>query len=315
MCWSRCTARNCRDALPVAPHVSYTLPPYDIDAFLIEAELLLDWYLPRLGVAVTDDDARRLSSRCGARRCSRRIEAKPTWVLRDFHSPNLIWLPERQDIARVGLLDFQDAVIGPAAYDLASLLQDARVDVPEADGGRAARPLRPAAQRDRSRTSIRPASSRSTPRWRRSAPRRSSASSRGSTGATASRNISVTCRGYGAICSARWRIRRWRRCTTGTASTCRRSNGLCQASQTRAVEAMPTASRTAMVLAAGLGERMRPLTDTHAEAAGAGRRQAADRSRARPARGGRRRARGGQRALPRRPDRTPSRRPHKRRRS
>jgi hypothetical protein len=52
-------------------------------------------------------------------------------VLRDFHSPNLIWLPERQGIARVGLLDFQDAMMGPAAYDLASLLQDARVDVPE----------------------------------------------------------------------------------------------------------------------------------------------------------------------------------------
>jgi aminoglycoside/choline kinase family phosphotransferase len=52
-------------------------------------------------------------------------------VLRDFHSPNLIWLPERLDIARVGLLDFQDAMMGPAAYDVASLLQDARVDVPE----------------------------------------------------------------------------------------------------------------------------------------------------------------------------------------
>jgi aminoglycoside/choline kinase family phosphotransferase len=51
--------------------------------------------------------------------------------MRDFHSPNLIWLPERQDIARVGLLDFQDAMMGPAAYDVASLLQDARVDVPE----------------------------------------------------------------------------------------------------------------------------------------------------------------------------------------
>ena len=54
-----------------------------------------------------------------------------TWVLRDFHSPNLLWLPEREGIARVGLLDFQDAVMGPAAYDVASLLQDARVDVPE----------------------------------------------------------------------------------------------------------------------------------------------------------------------------------------
>ena len=53
-------------------------------------------------------------------------------MLRDFHSPNLIWLPERRELARLGLLDFQDAMMGPAAYDLASLLQDARVDVPEA---------------------------------------------------------------------------------------------------------------------------------------------------------------------------------------
>jgi aminoglycoside/choline kinase family phosphotransferase len=52
-------------------------------------------------------------------------------VLRDYHSPNLLWLPQREGIARVGLLDFQDAVMGPAAYDVASLLQDARVDVPE----------------------------------------------------------------------------------------------------------------------------------------------------------------------------------------
>jgi aminoglycoside/choline kinase family phosphotransferase len=52
-------------------------------------------------------------------------------VLRDYHSPNLLWLKDRADIARVGVLDFQDAVIGPAAYDVASLLQDVRVDIPE----------------------------------------------------------------------------------------------------------------------------------------------------------------------------------------
>jgi aminoglycoside/choline kinase family phosphotransferase len=51
--------------------------------------------------------------------------------LRDFHSPNLIWLDDRAGIARVGIIDFQDAVLGPAAYDLVSLLQDARIDVPE----------------------------------------------------------------------------------------------------------------------------------------------------------------------------------------
>ena len=58
------------------------------------------------------------------------LDAPTTWVLRDYHSPNLIWLPQRDGIRRIGLLDFQDAVMGPAAYDVASLLQDARVDVP-----------------------------------------------------------------------------------------------------------------------------------------------------------------------------------------
>ena len=48
-----------------------------------------------------------------------------------YHSPNLIALDERQSPRDVGIIDFQDAMIGPAAYDLVSLLQDARVDVPE----------------------------------------------------------------------------------------------------------------------------------------------------------------------------------------
>jgi aminoglycoside/choline kinase family phosphotransferase len=58
------------------------------------------------------------------------VAAPPTWTLRDYHSPNLIWLPEREGLARVGLIDFQDAVLGHPAYDVASLLQDARVTVP-----------------------------------------------------------------------------------------------------------------------------------------------------------------------------------------
>ena len=53
-----------------------------------------------------------------------------TWTLRDFHSPNLHWLPERDGLKRLGLIDFQDAVLGPPAYDVASLLQDARLEVP-----------------------------------------------------------------------------------------------------------------------------------------------------------------------------------------
>jgi tRNA threonylcarbamoyl adenosine modification protein YjeE len=123
-------SREAPNSVPVAPHVRHWLPIYDMDAYLIEAELLLDWYLPRRGVAVSEDMRNEYT---GLWRDALQIavEAHPTWVLRDFHSPNLIWLPARQGIARVGLLDYQDAMMGPAAYDLASLLQDARVDVPE----------------------------------------------------------------------------------------------------------------------------------------------------------------------------------------
>lgn len=52
-------------------------------------------------------------------------------ALRDFHTENLIWRPHREGAARVGLLDFQDAVAAPPEYDLVSLLRDARRDVPD----------------------------------------------------------------------------------------------------------------------------------------------------------------------------------------
>jgi tRNA threonylcarbamoyl adenosine modification protein YjeE len=116
--------------VPVEPGVDYQLPQYDMEAFLIEAELLLDWYLPKLGVKINDIKRNAFRSHWQELLLPLTIGAQ-TWVLRDVHSPNLLWLPEREGIARVGLLDFQDAMMGPAAYDLASLLQDARVDVPE----------------------------------------------------------------------------------------------------------------------------------------------------------------------------------------
>ena len=122
--------RRLPETLLVAPHRDYRLPRYDMEAFLIEAELLLDWYLPHVK-APASEETRAEFRRALAQGAGARIESPSTWVLRDFHSPNLLWLGERHDIARIGVLDFQDAVIGPAAYDVASLLQDARVDVPE----------------------------------------------------------------------------------------------------------------------------------------------------------------------------------------
>ncbi|GAA0006443.1 hypothetical protein BRDID11002_64470 [Bradyrhizobium diazoefficiens] len=69
--------------------------------------------------------------RCGASCCKKPLAAPRTWIIRDYHSPNLIWLGMRTGIERVGVIDFQDTVLGPQSYDVVSLLQDARIDVPE----------------------------------------------------------------------------------------------------------------------------------------------------------------------------------------
>jgi N-acetylmuramate 1-kinase len=122
--------RELPDTLAVAPHLDYRLQRYDMEAFLIEAELLLDWYLVKAGTAGKAAVRSDFTS-LWRDALQPAIDAPPTWVLRDYHSPNLLWLSQRDDVARIGVLDFQDALIGPAAYDVASLLQDARVDVPE----------------------------------------------------------------------------------------------------------------------------------------------------------------------------------------
>ncbi len=118
------------DVLPLAPQITYSIPPFDVDAMMIEIGLMLEWYLPDRGAAppstARDEFVTRWRGLLG------KTAAMPkTWVLRDFHSPNLIWLDGRSGTAKVGVIDFQDAVAGPAAYDLVSLLQDARIDVPE----------------------------------------------------------------------------------------------------------------------------------------------------------------------------------------
>ncbi|MGD9919880.1 MAG: tRNA (adenosine(37)-N6)-threonylcarbamoyltransferase complex ATPase subunit type 1 TsaE [Pseudorhodoplanes sp.] len=122
--------RQITPTLPLPDGTTYALPGYDRGAFLIEAELLLDWYVPHRGLAV-DDAARDEFRQLWLSALGPALSGQQTFVLRDYHSPNLIWLPDRTGYRRVGLLDFQDAVIGPAGYDVASLLQDARVDVPD----------------------------------------------------------------------------------------------------------------------------------------------------------------------------------------
>lgn len=115
--------------LPVAEGVLHTIPPYDLEALIIEVELMLDWYLPHVGASLVSAAARAEFIGLWTDALTEIRAAEPTWTLRDYHSPNLMWLPDRQGHARVGLLDFQDAVMGHPAYDLVSLGQDARVDV------------------------------------------------------------------------------------------------------------------------------------------------------------------------------------------
>ena len=116
--------------LPLTPGSTYAIPVFDTDALLVEVGLMPEWYLPDRG-AVLGDELRAEFVSMWRDLLVKPAAAPRTWVLRDFHSPNLIWLGERQDIARAGILDFQDAVLGPGAYDLVSLLQDARIDAPE----------------------------------------------------------------------------------------------------------------------------------------------------------------------------------------
>jgi len=118
------------EILPLAPQITYAIPTFDTDALLIEIRLMLEWYLPDRGAEPTEKMRAEFITMWRDLLGNYAAAAK-TLVLRDFHSPNLIWLDQRPDIARVGIIDFQDAVLGPPAYDLVSLLQDARVDVPE----------------------------------------------------------------------------------------------------------------------------------------------------------------------------------------
>ncbi|WP_324750163.1 phosphotransferase [Sphingomonas sp. LY54] len=103
------------------------LRPHGIDRWMEELQLFPEWYCPALGLDV--DVA-------GYERAWQEVLAKvsddglgPVTVLRDFHAENIMLVDGHQDIRQFGLLDFQDAVAGHPAYDLASVLEDARRDV------------------------------------------------------------------------------------------------------------------------------------------------------------------------------------------
>jgi N-acetylmuramate 1-kinase len=119
------------DEIHLAEGRIHRVPPYSDSALAIETELLIDWFAPAFGSGPIPPQARKKFSALWAAAFATLRHDAPVLVMRDYHSPNLMWLAARGGFARIGLLDFQDAVIGHPAYDLVSLLQDVRVDVPE----------------------------------------------------------------------------------------------------------------------------------------------------------------------------------------
>lgn len=105
------------------------LKPHGLDQWLDELMLFTDWYCPAVGLEV--DGA---SYRAAWTEVLQPIAADglaPVTVLRDYHAENVMLVDDRKGVERFGLLDFQDALAGHPAYDLASVLEDARRDVPE----------------------------------------------------------------------------------------------------------------------------------------------------------------------------------------
>ena len=103
------------------------LAPHGLDQWLEELRLFTDWYCPAVGLAI--DSA---GYRAAWTKVLEPVAADglgPVTVLRDYHAENVMLVRDREGVAHFGLLDFQDALAGHPAYDLASVLEDARRDV------------------------------------------------------------------------------------------------------------------------------------------------------------------------------------------
>ena len=104
------------------------LPVHGLEQWLDELDLFVDWYAPAVGLTVD-----RASYRAAWTSVLAPVAGDglgPVTVLRDFHAENIMLVAGRSGISQLGLLDFQDALAGHPAYDLASVLEDARRDVP-----------------------------------------------------------------------------------------------------------------------------------------------------------------------------------------
>lgn len=109
---------------------SWPLLTYDNLALRTGGDLFTEW-MPKLDPRVVlDADALAEWEEAWRPIRERAEEGAATFAHRDYHAENLMWLPNREGVARVGMIDFQDCVLAHPSWDLHSLLQDARRDVP-----------------------------------------------------------------------------------------------------------------------------------------------------------------------------------------
>lgn len=114
------------------PKAGASLMPFDWREFQRELQIFIEWYCPvSLGRALTASEQDGFFQ--AWQETATALEGSPeVFILRDYHIDNLMWLRDRSGLDQCGLLDFQDARRGPVAYDLVSLLEDARRDIPAA---------------------------------------------------------------------------------------------------------------------------------------------------------------------------------------
>ncbi len=105
----------------------WTLQTYDDTALMAEVRLLTEWYVPHVTGAPASEGA-AAAFEAAWREALSALGPRETLVLRDYHAENLIVL-DREGADGIGVIDFQDALVGSSAYDLASLIEDARRDV------------------------------------------------------------------------------------------------------------------------------------------------------------------------------------------
>jgi aminoglycoside/choline kinase family phosphotransferase len=115
--------------LPLDGTAGWPLLTYDALALETACELFLEWWPQYRGGDAFSDEACAEWRALWAPIQTRGDAGASVFTHRDYHAENLLWLPDRQGVARVGLLDFQDALRAHPAWDLLSLLQDARRDV------------------------------------------------------------------------------------------------------------------------------------------------------------------------------------------